>query len=199
MAGVRRVIARSAAFAYSPTSATVSESAPLFVDSPRPMRRTVRSYAALERTVLADPTIDGLVLRFGTLYGPRTLFSAHGLATLRVLRRRLPLVGEGRGWFGFVHVDDAAAAVIASLHEPTGVLNIVDDEPVRTSKWLPSFAAAIGAKSPRHVPARLAGAAVGTGGSLRYFFDQQPPVSNAAAHDVLEWRPRRRPCNLGVQ
>lgn len=61
--------------------------------------------AALERTVLAA---NGVVLRYGLLYGPGTYFE-----------RSLP---EGPR----VHIDTAAARTLKALAAPPGILTIVD-------------------------------------------------------------------------
>ena len=48
----------------------------------------------------------------------------------------------------FVHVEDAARAALLAIDWPTGVVNIVDDEPAAGTQWLPHFAAIIGAPPP---------------------------------------------------
>jgi nucleoside-diphosphate-sugar epimerase len=45
-------------------------------------------------------------------------------------------------------VEDAARAAMLAIDWPTGVVNIVDDEPAAGTEWLPHFAAAIGAPPP---------------------------------------------------
>jgi nucleoside-diphosphate-sugar epimerase len=95
----------------------------------------------------------GAVLRYGGFYGP----GAHDEQLALVRRRLLPLVGGGTGYVSWVHVDDAASAtVLAVERNATGVFNIVDDEPAPVSEWLPYFAACVGAKPPRRIPAWLA-------------------------------------------
>ena len=68
--GASRVIAQSLAFAYAPVGPMiVNEDAPLFLDAPDPWRRSVAAVAELERQVLDDVHGDGVVLRYGALYG----------------------------------------------------------------------------------------------------------------------------------
>ena len=69
--------------------------------------------------------------------------------------RRGPLIGNGAGWWSFVHVDDAASAAVAAIeHGKAGqIYNIVDDEPAQVSAWLPALAGILGAKPPFHIPA----------------------------------------------
>lgn len=61
---------------------------------------------SLEQAVLA---VDGVVLRYGFLYGPGTYFEA----------QRPPAP--------YVHIDTAALRTVQALDAPTGVLTIVDD------------------------------------------------------------------------
>jgi nucleoside-diphosphate-sugar epimerase len=154
-AGVERIVAQSIAFAYEPTGARVKdEDAPLYVDAPKAFRRSARAVEALERTVL---TARGIVLRYGYFYGPETAFDGGGYMGVDVARRRVPIVGSGRGVWSFIHVDDAARATLAALtHGRSAPYNIVDDEPAEVREWLPAYAAALGAKPPLHAPALLA-------------------------------------------
>lgn len=146
------------------------------------------SVAALEAATLGDAAIEGVVLRYGSFYGPGTYFGPEGLYTSMVARRRLPIPGDGGGLFGFVHVDDVAAATVAALHGPTGTFNVVDDVPAPTSEWVPLVAQLVGAKPPHRVPEVLA--RVGAGKFLAYLMCDQPAVSNQRARTELGWSPR---------
>ena len=87
--------------------------------------------------------MDGLVLRYGSFYGPGA--SDQFVAMIR--RRMLPVIGDGAGIWSFLHIRDAAAATVAALdHGGAGVYNVVDDEPAPVSQWLPFLAEAVGAK-----------------------------------------------------
>jgi len=78
------------------------------------------------------------VLRYGGLYGP----GATGDQVELVRRRQFPLVGSGAGHSSWVHLDDAASAMVQAVErKATGVFNIVDDEPAPASEWLPNLAA----------------------------------------------------------
>ena len=79
-------------------------------DPPAQFKRSAAAIAELERTVLGA---GGLVLRYGYFYGPGSAISADGSLGLEVARRRLPIVGGGRGVWSFIHVQDAARATVA--------------------------------------------------------------------------------------
>ncbi len=160
-AGVERMVAQSIAFAYRPDgNAVKGEDAPLAIDAPAPFGQTVRAVASLEEQVTATRGLEGTVLRYGWLYGEGTYFARDGFIAGEVLRRRYPLIGSAKGIYSFVHTSDAAAATVAAIERTaTGILNVVDDEPLALREWLPIYAEALGAKPPLRVPriaARLA-------------------------------------------
>ena len=75
-AGVRRVVAQSIAFVYAPGQGPRRETDPL--DASEGQRVTIEGVKALEHAVLNTPGIDGIVLRYGRLYGPGTWFDKPG-------------------------------------------------------------------------------------------------------------------------
>lgn len=100
--------------------------------------------------------IQGVALRYGNLYGPGTGFALDGAIVAAVRKRCFPIVGKGAGVWSFIHIEDAAAAVMAAIKcRAQGVYNIVDDEPAPVAVWLPELAQALGVKPSRHVPVWL--------------------------------------------
>lgn len=188
-AGARRLVAESVAFLYAPTGGAIKdEEAPLFAGAPRPFDETVAALEDLERQVTADEQFDGLVLRFGQLYGPGTYFGEGGSQTGEAMKRRLPIVGKGGAVFSFIHVEDAAAATLAAVEGGApGIYNVVDDEPAPMSEWVPAFAKALGAKPPRRVPVWLARLVAGAGGAS--LATETRGASNAKAKRELGWKP----------
>jgi nucleoside-diphosphate-sugar epimerase len=71
-AGARRVVAQSIAWVYAPGPTPHEEDDPLNEAAPEPLATTMKGVIALERRVLATPPLEGVVLRFGQLYGPGT-------------------------------------------------------------------------------------------------------------------------------
>ena len=99
---VRRVIAQSIAFAYTPGQGPLTEEHPI-----DPAQTGV---IALEQAVSQTPGIEGIVLRYGRLYGPGTWTD--------VPNGRAPL-----------HVDAAAkAAMLAPTKGRPGIYNIAEDD-----------------------------------------------------------------------
>jgi nucleoside-diphosphate-sugar epimerase len=109
-AGSRRFIAQSIAFAYAPGPEPHAETD--LIASPEgdaPSAVTARGVRALESAVLSAPGIEGIVLRYGRLYGPGTWNTPNARAPL--------------------HVDAAAhAALLAITRGAPGVYNIAEDD-----------------------------------------------------------------------
>lgn len=189
-AGARRVVAQSIAFAYAPEGGSIKpEEAPLWLAAPWPWRRSVEAVAELERRVSSTGAVEGVVLRYGYLYGPGTAYATDGSVATLVRKRQFPIAGAGSGVFSFVHVDDAARATVAAIEGgDIGIYNVVDDEPASLRDWLPAYAHALGAKPPRRVFAWLARLAAGSYGL--YSMTEQRGASNLRAKQELGWRPR---------
>jgi nucleoside-diphosphate-sugar epimerase len=190
-AGARRVVAQSYAHVYSPHGDWVkTEDDPINEGeaTPEPRHSAARAIVDLEHTVLYTPGIEGVVLRYGAPYGPDTAYAADGQIASVVRRRAYPVVGDGRGMTSFLHVDDAVDATLLALKGSTDAYNICDDEPAPLREWLPVYAQALGAPSPRHVPVVLARL---TGGEFFvYLCTEQRGASNEKARRELGFVPR---------
>ena len=187
-AGVSRVVAQSIAFAYGTDGdGPKTEDERLVGDEgPAGFDRIVGPLADLEQTVLGAA---GVVLRYGHLYGPGTIYASDGSVARRVRKRQYPVIGDGSGEFSFIHVDDAAAATVAAIERAASdVYNIVDDEPARVRDWLPDYADAIGAPAPRHAPRVVARLLAGP--FVTYSATQMRGASNAKAKRELDWQPK---------
>ncbi len=152
--GVKRVVVQSfVGWNNARTGGPVkTEADPL---DPEPLKWQRESLAAIRfiETAVPRAPLDGIVLRYGALYGPG---GSDDLVAL-VKARKFPLVGDAGGVWSFTHLDDAAtAAIVAAEQGGSGVYNVVDDDPAPTAVWLPALAEAVGAKPPRRVPAWLA-------------------------------------------
>jgi nucleoside-diphosphate-sugar epimerase len=186
--GAKRILAQSIAFAYAPgPPGTIhTERDPLFVDSPpKAFARSAKAVDDLERAVLGA---GGLVLRYGYFYGPGSSIARAGSLGEDIARRRVPIVGGGRGVWSFIHIDDAAAATVAALAQGScGAYNIVDDEPAAVSEWLPALAAALGAPRPMRVPSFLARPLAGSYGVMT--MTRAQGACNELAKRELGWQP----------
>jgi nucleoside-diphosphate-sugar epimerase len=167
-AGVDRFVAQSYCF-YAPGTGLASEDDPLDLSSGA-FGGSIAGIAALERTVNEVP--NGVILRYGTLYGPETWYAPGGAIAGQLLRGEFVATDDVTS---FVHVDDAAQAAVLALEWPKGTFNIVDDEPAPATEWVPWLATMIGAPPPRTT----------TSASTT----RRRGVSNAKARREVEWRP----------
>ncbi|HEY1238238.1 MAG TPA: NAD(P)-dependent oxidoreductase [Solirubrobacterales bacterium] len=189
-AGARRLISQSVCFFYASTGKRAhAEDDPLVELPPdNPTSRSFIAVEALERATLETPGLEGVVLRYGYLYGPGIRFVAAGFTVDDVRRRRYPIVGDGTGIFSHLQIEDAVTATVATLERGGGVYNVCDDEPAAQAEWLPVYADAIGAKPPRRVPLWLAGLIAGR--SAARMATRLEGASNEKAKRELGWELR---------
>jgi nucleoside-diphosphate-sugar epimerase len=194
--GVRRFLAQSyTGWPYPRTGGPVkSEEEPFDRNPPAPaMRRTLEALIRQEELVAASSR-EGVILRYGSFYGPG---ASNELVEL-VRARKLPLVGGGTGIWSWIHVDDAASATVAAVEgEAIGVFNVCDDEPAPVSEWLPYLAEVCGARPPRHVPVWLARLVAGEPAAA--MMTEIRGGSNAKAKRELDWVPQRRSWRQGFR
>ncbi len=108
-AGTRRLVAQSIAWAYAPGPEPHREDDALDTDAEGIRRVTIQGVVELERLVTSVPRLEGVVLRYGQLYGPGTWNTAPA--------------GNAP-----VHVNAAArAAALAVARGEPGAYNIVED------------------------------------------------------------------------
>ncbi|HET7766637.1 MAG TPA: NAD-dependent epimerase/dehydratase family protein [Burkholderiales bacterium] len=108
--GARRFIAQSIAWMYAAGPEPHRENDPLEREAKGPAAISLPGVVALERLTLESPPLQGVVLRYGRLYGPGTWNTAQG--------GRVP-----------VHVDAAARAALLALgSQQTGIFNIAEEE-----------------------------------------------------------------------
>jgi nucleoside-diphosphate-sugar epimerase len=191
-AGVTRFVAQSfCGWAYGRGgSAVKSEADPLDSDPPAEFRRTLDAIRYLERTVTGSASPEGIVLRYGAFYGADTgVFDGPFIAQLR--SRRAPVIGDGGGWWSFVHVEDAAHATALAIERGRAgnIYNIVDDEPAPVSTWLPALAGMLAAKKPFRIPAWIGRLVAGE--HIVVLMTQSRAGSNAKAKRELGWQPTR--------
>ncbi len=164
-----------------------TEDDPLDSNPPREFQRSLEAIRHLESAVTEAKDFEGVVLRYGAFYGPGSgLFDGSAVDQLR--RRLFPVIGDGGGWWSFVHLDDAAQATASAIENGApGVYNIVDDDPAPVSDWLPALAAMIGAEPPRRIPRWLA--RIVAGEHMVVMMTESRAGSNAKARRELGWRP----------
>jgi 2-alkyl-3-oxoalkanoate reductase len=153
----------------------------------RPVRSAVQMSAAIayvDTTVPAGAP-EGMVLRYGGLYGP----GASDPLVEMVRKRQVPVIGGGTGVWSFIEVTDAAAATVAAVGRGApGLYNVVDDDPAPVAEWLPYLAQVAGAKPPLRLPAWLGRLLAGE--FVVAQMTSSRGSSNQKARKELGWEPR---------
>jgi nucleoside-diphosphate-sugar epimerase len=186
-AGTARFVAQSyCGWPYATGGGPVkTEKDPLEPNPPKSFRQSLAAIKKLEELVAA--TSGGVVLRYGAFYGPHTSLAESGPQIVAIRKRRFPVIGDGGGYWSFLHVHDAATAALAALTRGNGVYNIVDDDPAPVREWLPALAEFLGAPRPMHLPAWVGRLAVGEGGVR--LMTRIRGGSNELAKQELMWKP----------
>jgi nucleoside-diphosphate-sugar epimerase len=188
--GVRRYLQQSSGFFLKATQGMLAdESSPLDVNASPGVASSARTYTELETRLFSTNAIEGVALRYGFFYGPKTWYYPGEAAANMVMRQENPVVGKGEGVSSFVHIDDAAMATTAALTAEPGVYNLVDDDPSPQAIWLPSFAKFLGAPEPPHMSEAETTAIAGE--DVVYYATKLSGASNAKAKRILGWKPRR--------
>jgi nucleoside-diphosphate-sugar epimerase len=187
-ARVRRYILQSSGFWYAPGPGLAAETEPFAFGATPGIAAGTRTYAELEARLFASSGIEPVVLRYGFFYGPGSWFTADDDMGEQVRAGQVPIIGEGRGVWSFVHLEDAAQATVAALDGAPGVYNIVDSDPSEQRIWLPAFARAVGAAEPPRITEEQALASAGP--DAVSYAESLRGASNAKAMAELGFRPR---------
>ncbi|MFC5396805.1 NAD-dependent epimerase/dehydratase family protein [Bosea vestrisii] len=187
----RRLVAQSfCGWPYSRIGGPVkTEADALDPNPPAQLRTTLVALKELEASVTSATSLAGTVLRYGSFYGPHTHLSPGSEMAQQVRKRLFPIIGEGNGVWSFIHIYDAAVATaLAAEAGPSGIYNVVDDEPAPVSSWLPELAAVMGARPPRRIPMWLAKLFLPE--HLRIMMTEVRGASNNLFKSTFGWTPR---------
>ena len=150
---------------------------------------SAQMYAELEARLQDAGELECVGLRYGFFYGPRTWYHPDGAVADQVRRGEMPIIGEGPGVWSWIHIEDAAVATVLALTAPSGIYNIVDDDPSPVSRWLPEFARWLGAPAPPRITEEQAREAAGE--DAVYYGTKLDGASNEKAKRTFAFSPRR--------
>lgn len=188
-AGVRRYLRQSIAFWAVPGIGLASEETPLSLDASPAVAADAHTVTELEQRLLETPNLEGIILRYGFLYGPGTWFAPDGDVAKQVRQQQFPIVGSGEGVWSWVHIEDVAAATVAAVEQGNpGIYLITDDRPLKVRQWLSAYARWLKAPPPPQVSVEDA-LQIG-GADAVYYGTQMRGASNAKAKRELNFQPR---------
>jgi nucleoside-diphosphate-sugar epimerase len=178
--GVPRYVQESGVFPYA-----AGGDAWLDEDSPLQFAAHTRSLADAEASAarVADSGATGVALRFGMFWGSEGPTTRTMVAVAR--RGFFPLAGRRTDRLSIIVPDDAAAAAVAALELPSGVYNVVDDEPLTRAEHAVLLGEAVG-----RTPLRILGrTAARLGGPVVAALARSQRVSNRRLREASSWRP----------
>jgi 2-alkyl-3-oxoalkanoate reductase len=179
-ADVARLIQESFAPVYPDNGERwIHEDVPL---SPVRYNRTITD-AEASATRFTQAGRIGIVLRFGSFYGPDAVQTRDLIAWVK--KGWAPLPGPPEAYISSVAHDDAARAVAAAITLPSGAYNVVDDEAVSHRMFVDSLADALDVERPNLPPKWITPML----GSLGEMLARSIRVSNAKLRSASTWRP----------
>jgi nucleoside-diphosphate-sugar epimerase len=128
----------------------------------------------------------GVTLRLGLLYGPT---SGHTQASVDAVRQGLYVTpGPDDSYLSSLWIDDAAAAIVAAMERaPSGIYDVVDDEPLSQRELREVVNAAAGHPLVEQTLDDLL-----DGAEIRPVTEQSRRVSNARFKELVGWQPTVR-------
>lgn len=179
-AGATRYVQESISFLLADGgSEWLDEESPL--DAPAFARSTLEAEAAARR--FTDSGGVGVVLRFNQFMGADT---SHTRSQARMVAAgAVPFPGPPDSYAPIIHIDDAAAAVVAALDAPAGTYLIGDDEPMTRGELGAAIAGALGCRPPRPLPV----AAMKLGGAKATMLMRSQRVDSSKFKQATGWSP----------
>jgi nucleoside-diphosphate-sugar epimerase len=166
-------------------------------DAPLEAGTVLQSGAIAEQATLgfADEAAGrrGVALRFGLFYS-HDATSIHDYLRLAKLGQA-PMVGPSDAFQPSIHVDDAAAAVVAALHAPTGAYNVADD-PITKGEWAEAFRDAFGIRRRLRSTPKLA---LKAGGKTAAPLAASRRVSSQRFREATGWSPAYPDARVGLK
>lgn len=113
----------------------------------------------------SHPSLRGISFRFSLFYQKDVWHTATMIHEMR--KRRFPILGEGDYYWNFVHVEDAASALLMAVENQDRIsgrqiMNVVDDHPVLCRDFLDFLAGLLHVHPPTRIPLFVARLALGT-------------------------------------
>ncbi len=177
-AGVPRLVQESIAFMYPDRGADwIDEDVRL-----EPVPRTRPNEQAEHNARTLGP--DCVVLRFGLFYGPGSDLTELILANAR--RHTVTAFGRPGDYYSFLHLADAAGAVVAALDAAPGTYNACEDEPLTWREHAAAIADAVGVAPWLRGPGRLTRLM----GARSAPFSRSLRVSNQRLRAATGWSPQ---------
>jgi len=195
---VRTIIYPSFDFLYPSGGSAWLDARTASIDPASTLISTVDAEEAVARFAASDTSTDrrGISLRMGMFYGPESPSSLEVLGYARHGIGALP--GARAGYLPMIWLQDAVSALFTALAEPipSGVYDIVDDEPLTRAEVFASLAQAVGRKRLWVMPDLVVRLLLG----VKYAdMSRSLRISNRAFKAASSWQPQVPNARIGWQ
>ncbi len=148
------------------------------------LRSTLDAEAAVAR--FAGENRRGISLRMGAFNGPESPTTHELISYARKGFAAFP--GSSNAYLPSIWVQDAASAIVAALEPsvPSGVYDIVDDDPLTRAEIFAAMARAVGRKHLLRIPAPIMRMMLGI---VYDMMSRSLRISNRRFKEVTDWRP----------
>jgi len=133
-----------------------------FVSSqtPLPEKQVASVISAIKMEKLIFDQLPGkyVIIRFGNFYSADDFHTRNLIGN--IIKGRMPMIGNGKFYVNYIHLDDAADAIVFSLNNfkavKGNIVNATDYNPVLYSDMIESLYPVAGNKKPFHLSMFLA-------------------------------------------
>lgn len=184
--GVQTIIYPSFFSVYPDSGDKWIDAASTPVQTTASLQSTLDAEEAVARFASAGNGRRGISLRMGAFYGPEAPSAMEVLDYARKGIGAFP--GQRNAYVDHIWLQDAASAIVVALTQPvpSGIYDIVDDEPLTRREMFDALAHAVGRKRLLLVPDLLMRLLVGT----KYDdMSRSFRISNRRFKEVSDWQP----------
>jgi nucleoside-diphosphate-sugar epimerase len=176
----------SFAFVYPDSGEAWIDAASTATDPVEIVKSTIAAEAEVARfaSTDGDSARRGVALRLGGLYGPDLPSTKEQLG---LARRGIAPLPAGDGYIPVLWIDDAASALVAAVERaPSGLYDVVDDEPLRQREFVEALARAVGRRRLLAPPRWAVGLLAGDAGRA---LSRSQRISNRRFREATGWEP----------
>ncbi len=159
----------------------------------------LRSAWEMERMIAAKVRRDlsFIIVRFATFYSADSYHTRMLIEGIK--NRRIPILGDGSYFWNFIHVDDAAQAVVFALqnHErmKNRTVDISDFHPILFREFVDTIVRETGSRPPKRIP-RLLGRFILGADTYKAFTNSHRIVKDRL---IVDWNPRYETFQKGLK
>lgn len=154
---VKLYIQPSVAFVYGDQGGNVVTEQSMISEHQISMTKSAVTMESIVREKLND-IVPYIILRFGMFYSHDSFHTLNLVQNIK--NQKMPIIGTGEYYWNFLHVDDAASAIIYAMNNAQQLrnktLNVADYNPILFKDFAIALSNYFMAKAPRRIPFWLA-------------------------------------------